>query len=370
MHSRFEFAWFGRSWGSLVTVESRLKSRPVLGLDISATAVRVVELSRVGVSYRVESYAVEPLPADAIGEQHLADVETAGVAVRRAYQRCGSRLKSAAVAIDAANAIIRTLQLPAGLSSREQEEQVEVLAARHIPYPLEEVAWDYEVLGPSLQPPGSEDVLLVAARRDHIEHRQAILEIAGLEARVMDCEVFALENAYGLVRGQIANGASVTAFANFGTASTNFSFFDGKRIVYTREQAFGSRQLVDEIMRRYDLSYEDAVADLRQGDLPRDYREEVLDPFVTDMALQTNRALQFFLASTSEHASVDQVVLCGSSAAIPGAAERIASQIGKPTVAANPLAELELGERVRAQGIERDAPALMVACGLALRSFD
>ncbi|MGH8426577.1 MAG: type IV pilus assembly protein PilM [Gammaproteobacteria bacterium] len=353
-------------------MEHKLKSRPVLGLDVSTSSVRLVELAREGLSYRVESYAVELLSPNTAAEQAVADVETVGLAVRRAYQRSGSGLKNVAMAIGAANAIIRTLQLPAGLTTREQEEQIEVLAARHVPYPLEEVAWDFEVLGPSARQLDSVDVLLVAARRDNIEHRQAILEIAGLNARIMDCEVFALENAYGLIHSQLPEAGSgvVTAFADFGANSTNFSFFHDNRIVYTRDQAFGGRQLTEEFMRRYDAPYEDAVRDLYGDELPQDYREEVLEPFVNDMGRQINRALQFFLASTTEHVGVDQVVICGGCASIPGANERITAQIGKPVSTANPLGELQLSPRARAQGVERDAPALMIACGLALRSFD
>lgn len=349
----------------------KLRSKPVLGLDISTSSVKVVELARAGTSYRAQSYAVEPMPPNAIAEKVVLDIEATGEAVRRAYKRSGSRLRDAAVAIGGATVITKTIQIPAALSEHEQEEQVELAAARHIPFPMEEVAYDFEVVGPATGQAGAVEVLLVATRRDNVEHRQAVLELAGLRAYIVDCEAFALENAFSLLSGQLQEEGNeqTVALVDFGSTNTTFSVFHDNRIVYTRDQAFGGRQLTDEIMQRYSLSYEDAGRAKRRGGLPEDYEQEVLVPFVNDMAQQVNRALQFFFASTSEHTSVDHIVICGGCAAIPGAAGQISEHVGTPTEVANPFASLKLSGRAQAQGIEQDAPALMVACGLALRSF-
>jgi len=299
-------------------------------------------------------------------------VEAVGNAVRMAYKRSGSRLKDAAVAIGGATVITKTIQIPAGLSDREQEEQIEVAASRHIPFPMEEVAFDFEVTGPSASQSDMLDVLLVATRRDNVEHRQAVLEIAGLHAYIVDCEAFALENAFALLQHQLPDeGRDLTvALVDFGSTNTTVSVFHDNRILYTRDQAFGGRQLTDEIMQHYELSYEDAGRAKRRGGLPESYEEELLNPFVNDMAQQVNRALQFFFASTSEYTEIDQIVICGGCASIAGAAERIAEHVEIPTQVANPFAALKLSGRAQTQGIEQDAPALMVACGLALRSFD
>jgi len=350
----------------------KLRSKPVLGLDISTSSVKIVELTKAGTSYRAQSYAVEPMPPNAIGDKVILDVEAAGNAVRMAYKRSGSRLKDAAVAIGGATVITKTIQIPAGLSDREQEEQLEVAATRHIPFPMDEVAFDFEVMGPSTAQSNMLDVLLVATRRDNVEHRQAVLEVAGLRAFIVDCEAFALENAFTLLRSQLPDeGRDLTvALVDFGSTNTTVSVFNDNRIIYTRDQAFGGRQLTDEIMQRYELSYEDAGRAKRRGGLPESYEEELLNPFVNDMAQQVNRALQFFFASTSEYTEIDHVVICGGCASIPGAAERIAEHIDIPTQVANPFASLKLSGRAQTQGIEQDAPSLMVACGLALRSFD
>ena len=122
-------------------------------------------------------------------------------------------------------------------------------------------------------------------------------------------------------------------------------------------------------MRRYGLSYEEAGLAKRQGGLPETYQAEVLQPFKEAMVQQISRLLQFFYAG-SEFNRVDQIVIAGGSAAIPGLAQLVEEQLGVPTLIANPLAQMTLGPRVQAQALAQDAPALMIACGLALRSFD
>lgn len=349
----------------------KLRSKPVLGVDVSASSVKLIELHGAGTSYRAQCYAVEPMPPNAIAENAVVDVAAAGEAVKRAYRRSGSRLRDVAMAIGGATVITKTIQLPVGLSPREQEQQVEVSAARQIPFPLDEVAYDFEIVGPTEGHPESIDVLLVATRRENVEQRQAILEVAGLRGYIMDCEVFALENAFHVVHPTNADGnGSTVALVDFGAMSTSFNVLHGGRVVYTRDQVFGGRQLTEEIMRRYQLSFEDAERAQHQGGLPDDYNEAVLGPFLADMANQVNRALQFFLASTTEYAGIDEVMICGGCAAVAGAAERIGERVGRPTSIANPLGVLKAGSRSISQGAQRDGPSLMVACGLALRSFD
>ena len=346
------------------------RTKPVLGLDISTSSVKVVELARSGTSYRAQNYAVEPMPANAIADKVILNVEDVGEAVRRACKRLHSRLKDAAVAIGGATVITKTVQIPGGLNDREQEEQIELLLPHIVPFSIDDVAYDFEVKGPSGTDPDRVDVLLVATRRDNIEHRQAVLEFAGLRAHVVDCEVFALENAFKLLDGEATTGTDdIVALVDFGSATTSFSVFDKGHIIYTRDQTFGGRQLTDGIMSHYGLSFEDAGRAKRRGGLPESYRDEVLVPFIDDMAHHVNRALQFFYAAATEHTSVDRVFICGGCAAIPEAAERIGEKVGTPTRVANPFAALKISGRAQAQGIEQDAPGLLVACGLALRSF-
>ena len=351
---------------------SRRKKRPLLGLDITTSSVKLIELVENGRGYRVESYAAEPTPPNSINEKAIVDAEAVGEAVRRAVKRSGTKTREVAIAISGDAAITKVIQLPKGLSETELEGQVELQADQYIPFPMEEVSFDFEVLGESERDPDMMDVLLVATRTENVEQRQAAVEAAGLVARVVDVEAFAVENACQLLTHQMPDGGQdkYIAVVDFGASTTTFSVLKDLKIIYTRDFAFGGQLLTEEIMRTYGLSMEDAGRAKKEGGLPQNYQPEVLDGFIDDMSQQVSRSLQFFLASGSGREQPDQILVCGGCANIPGVADVIGSRVGIPTEIGNPLGQMKLSSRARAQGVEKDATALLTACGLALRSFD
>lgn len=349
------------------------KKSTLVGLDISSTAVKLLELTKVGSKdqYRVESYAVEALPANAVVEKSIADVDAVGEAIRNVVRRSGTKSKHAAVAVSGSAVITKIIAMPAELSSQEMETQIQLEADQYIPYSLEEVNMDFEVLGPSEKSPEMMDVLLAASRSENVDDRVAALDLAGLTTEVVDVEAYAMENAFSQIAEQLpgqGEGQTV-AVADVGAATTTMNVLHSNRVIYTREQNFGGRQLTEEIQRRYGLSYEEAGMAKRQGGLPDNYVPEVLEPFKEAMAQQVSRALQFFFSS-SPYNSVDQVVLAGGCSSIPGVDELIEEKLGVPTIVANPFANMSVSSKVKPQGLSNDAPSLMIACGLALRSFD
>ena len=351
------------------------KKVPLLGLDISSTAVKLLELSqqsgRGGVRYRVESYAVEPLASTAVVEKNIADVEAVGKAVRGVLRKAGTRNKRAAVAVSGSAVITKLISMPATLSEREMESQIQLEADQYIPYPLEEVNIDFQVLGTSEKSPELVDVLLAASRSENVDDRVAALELAGLTCEIVDVEAYAMEKACTQLIDQWPNGgdAQTIAVADIGATTTTLNVLHNNRIVYTREQNFGGRQLTEEIQRRYGLSVEEAGMAKRQGGLPDNYIPEVLDPFKEAMAQQVNRSIQFFY-SASQFNSVDLIVLAGGSSSVPGVDDLISERLGVETMIANPFANMAVASKVKPQILSNDAPALMIACGLALRSFD
>jgi type IV pilus assembly protein PilM len=147
---------------------------------------------------------------------------------------------------------------------------------------------------------------------------------------------------------------------------TSLNVIEDGKLVYTREQPFGGKQLTEEIMRRYGLSYEDAGRVKKEGGLPENYEPEVLYPFKQTMAQQVGRFLQFFYSS-SEHEHVDYIALAGGCASIPGIAEMVESNLGIATGIANPFSNVKFAGRIAKQRINSDAPSLLITCGLALR---
>jgi type IV pilus assembly protein PilM len=340
---------------------------PRIGVDISSTAVKLLQLSKAGDRYRVEHYAIEPLPPNAVVDKNIVELEAVGEAIKRAMSRSGSRARHAVGAVPGSAAITKLIPMPADLNEEDLESQVELEAVNYIPYPIEEVNIDFEVLGPM---PGNDQmvqVLLVASRAENVESRASVLELGGLVARVMDVESFAIENAFGLL-GE-ADGDSLVALVDLGATVTTLHVLRSGRTLYTREQVFGGKQLDDEIMRRYGVNLEEARHGKRQGTLPDSYQDEVLQPFREALVQQVSRLLQFFYAG-SEFNRVDRIVLAGGTAATPGVAPMVEEQLGVPTSVANPLAHMTLGPRVQAAALAQDAPSLMIAAGLALRNFD
>ncbi|MDO5505584.1 MAG: pilus assembly protein PilM [Pseudoxanthomonas suwonensis] len=341
-----------------------------MGVDISSSAVKLLQLSRAGNRYRVEHYAVEPLPPDAVVEKAVVDVDAVGNAIRRALTRSGSNATHAAAAVAGASVITKLIPMPADLDEEEMEAQVELEAVNYIPYPIEEVNMDFDVIGPMPGNPDMVQVLLAASRAENVETRSSAVELGGLTPKVMDVEAFAVENAFALLSDSLGlPGDAVVALVDVGSTMATLNVLRNGRSLYSREQIFGGKQLTEEIMRRYGLSYEEAGLAKRQGGLSESYETEVLQPFKEAMVQQISRLLQFFYAG-SEHSRVDRIVLAGGCASIPGVAAMVEEQLGVPTVVANPLAQMTLGPKVPAHALAQDAPSLMLACGLALRSFD
>ena len=348
------------------------KYRPLLGLDITTSSVKLIELSMGGGQYRVESYAAEPTPHNAINEKAIVDAEAVGEAIRRAVKRSGAKSREAAIAISGDAAITKVIQMPKTLGENELEGQVEMQADQYIPFPMEEVSYDFQRIGPSEKDPEMLDVLLVATRTENVEQRVAAVQAAGLTARIVDVEAFALENACKLLVHQMPDGGIDRAIAviDFGASSTTFSVLKDLKVIYTRDFAFGGQQLTEEIMRTYGLSMEEAGRAKKEGGLPSNYQPEVLDPFIDDMTQQVSRSLQFYLASGSGREQPEKILVCGGCANIAGVDDVIASRVGIPAERGDPLGQMKLSSRAKAQAVKKDATALLTACGLALRSFD
>ena len=346
----------------------------MLGLDISSTSVKLLELSKSGGEYKVESYGVEPLPEKAVVEKNISDVEGVGEAIQRLVERCKTKVKLAAVAVAGSAVITKTIEMSATLNEDEMENQLQLEADQYIPYPLEEVALDFEVQGLSPRSEEQVEVLIAACRRENVEIREAALELGGLKAKVVDIEAHCMQRAFDLVRDQFANDDDdeedkVIAIVDIGATMTTLSVLTSGGAPYTREQLFGGKQLTEEIQRRYSLSVEEAGLAKKQGGLPDDYETEVLQPFKEAVVQQVTRSLQFFYSS-SAYDDVDHIILAGGTSSIDGMSEMVAAKLGTPTSIANSFVNMSLSSRVNEANLHNDAPAMMIACGLALRSFD
>ena len=349
-----------------------VKKKPLLlGVDISASSVKVLELSQAGEHFRVERYAVEPMPQNAMVEHSITEVDQVAQAIARAVKRSGTRLKHAALAVPGSHVISKIVSMPAGLNEHDMQTQIEMEADRHIPYPLDEVNMDFQVLGSTSEGADQVNVLLAACRKEIVDDYAAVADGAGLTPTVIDIETYAMENAYGLIARNMAGAGmeKTVALMDIGATTTTINVMHNSRSVYTRDHTFGGRQLTEEIQRRYGLSYEEAGLAKKQGGLPDNYQTDVLRPFMEALCQEVMRALQFFYSS-SPFNSVDQVLLAGGCAQIAGIDELLAARVGVAAAVANPFSNMSLATRIKPQMLGADAPSLMISCGLALRGFD
>lgn len=346
------------------------KNKAVLGVDISSTRVKLIELTQNNDRMQVEAYASEILPENAVVEQSISDEEVVGGVIKKALTRSRSTCKRGAVAVAGSAVITKTIQMAADMNDDERENQIKVEADQYIPYPLEEVAMDFEVQGPVEGNEQQVDVLLAACRKETVELREDAIEIGGLESAVVDVEAYCIERAFQLLEPQLeGDNIDTVAIIDIGATMTTLNVLHQGSIIYNREQMFGGQQLTEEIQRRYGISAEEAIRAKLEGGLPDDYETEILLPFKESVVQQVSRSLQFFYSS-SQYNDVDYVILAGGTSSLDGLAQLVQEKIGTPALIANPFANMTVGPKVNAQLLSNDAPGLLVACGLALRSFD
>ncbi|MEZ5472452.1 MAG: pilus assembly protein PilM [Marinicella sp.] len=346
------------------------KKIQLVGVDVSSSAVKILQLSGSMDNLKVERYAVEPLAANAVVDNNIAEVDMVSAAISKAFNKAGVKIKGAATAVSGSSVITKIIQMPSDLSDEELEVQLELDANQFIPYPIEEVSLDFCILGPAEGNKDVNNVLIASSRSENVDVFLEAFQGAGLELKVVDVEAFAIERCFNLVKAEYGiDDDEVVALFDIGANTMTMHAMHKKTGIYSREQSFGGRQLTEEIMQRYGLSYEEAGLAKRQGGLPESYETEVLQSFKDTLVQQISRALQFFFSAT-EFGNVDRILLGGGCAAIVEIDALVEDQIGVPTEVINPVRNFKLSSKVSREALEADSPALMSVVGLALRNFD
>jgi len=347
----------------------RKPNKGLIGVDISSTSVKLLELSVKNGRYWVESYALVPLPEGSVVEKNILNPEAIGEALERALNLANVQSYAAAIAIPTSMVISKVIEMDADMTDDEREVQIRMDAEQYIPFPLDEVSLDFEVLPGRLANPNRVNVLLVATRLENVEARSEVLELAGITPKIADVESFAMENVYKVFSDTMPMGVNTVGILDIGHTMTTLSVMQNDKIIYTREQVFGGKQLTQEIQNRYGLSFEEAGRAKKSRTLPDDYDVEVLEPFLEAVVQQAARSLQFFFSS-SQFNEIDHILLAGGNANIPGLAKLLQQKLGYRVTIANPFLQMGFSPKIDIKKIENDASSLLVACGLALRSFD
>ncbi|TFH88390.1 pilus assembly protein PilM [Billgrantia azerbaijanica] len=352
-------------------MQFRASGKGLIGVDITSATVKLIELRRGGGTFQIDSYAVRPLREGAVVERRIRDRDEVADALRRAVEGARPASRQAAVAVPASAAITKTLTLPASLNDDEIAARIQLESDKHIPFPFSEVAFDFQRLGLNARYGDQQDVLLVACRQQDVQQLTDALLQVGLTPAAVDVETFAMERAFEEVRAQLppvaAGAEECVALIDIGATMNTFHVVRDGRITYSRDTVFGGRQLTDEIRNRYGLSLEEAGLAKKRGGLPEDYQASVLEPFLDTVVQQVGRSLQLYYTAGRKH-EVQRMVLAGGSSVIPGLAERLAEDSGMEVSIANPFLRMRINPRIDVQTLAGDAPAMLTACGLAMRS--
>ncbi|MBZ0330148.1 pilus assembly protein PilM [Halomonas sp. ANAO-440] len=348
----------------------RASGKGLIGVDITSATVKLIELKRAGSHHQIDSYAVRPLREGAVVERRIRDMGEVADALRRAVESAKPSSKLAVAAVPASAAITKTLTMPASLNDDEIEARIQLESDKHIPFPFSEVAFDFQRLGLNARYGDQQDILLVACRQQDVNQLTDALVQAGLTPAAVDVETFAMERAFTELRHQLPSvgaGDDCVALVDIGATMNAFHVVREGRITYSRDTVFGGRQLTEEIRVRYGLTLEEAGLAKKRGGLPEDYKTSVLAPFLDTLVQQVGRSLQLYYTAGRKH-EVRRMVLAGGSSVIPGLAERLAQESGMEVVIANPFLRMRINTRIDVQTLASDAPAMLTACGLAMRS--
>lgn len=313
---------------------------------------------------------MQPLERGWIVDGNIDKFDEVAEAIRRLIKKTGTKTRNVAMALPPSAVITKKIVLPAGLTESELENQVEAEANQYIPFPLDEVSLDFCIVGPSAAASDSIEVLIAAARREKVQDVQGLAEASGLKPMIVDIESYAarLATARLVANMDPTPQPRIVALFEVGATTTSMQVIREDDVLYDREQAFGGAQLTQMIQRQYGFSLDEAEAKKRNGDLPADYPNVVLQPFLDTLVQEIGRALQFFFTSTT-HNKVDLLLLAGGSAALPGLADAVTRQSRFTCKVVNPFEGMvvrnaELDPRLAVQ-----APSYLTACGLALRRF-
>ncbi len=341
------------------------KKRPqVVGLDIGSSFVKAVELRPVGNDYELVGFGMAPVPPGVMEQSEIKQPAAVQAAIRQALEQGRIQATDAVIGMSGGSVIAKRVTLPK-MSEAELAESIRWEAEQHIPFDIEDVELDFQVLrqdGPQLE------VMLVAVKKGKVQSYVDAVAEAGLSVMVVDVDVFALETQYEY---NFAGDKEVVALVNIGHETTNTNILQGGVNVYARDVFVGGKQYSSTIAQRFDLAPGDADALVRgkQGSVSWAEIEPVLDLVSQELGQEIQRTLDYF-GTTAEHERIQRIFLSGGCALIPGLQDFLSSQWGIEVQPADPFKRIKLGSGLNADVVQKLGPLAAVATGLAMRYPD
>ncbi|TAL16968.1 type IV pilus assembly protein PilM [bacterium] len=346
------------------------KPKTLVGLDIGSHSVKIVELKHHKKSYELKNFGIVQLPPEAIVDGVIMDSSIVAEAIRNLYANLKIKNRNVATSVAGHSLIVKKIQLPM-MTETELEEQIQWEAGQYIPFEIEDVNLDFQILGPSAADPNNMEVLLVAVKKDIINDYTAVLSEAGLSVQVIDVDAFAMENLFSVSYPELMDRTVV--LIDIGAGIMNINILRSGVSAFTRDITLGGSNFTEEIQKELGVSYDEAEALKLGGTSDQASTEDVtriLSGMIDNMVLEIQRSLDFFGAASSEE-EVFGIFLAGGACNLPGLAEALEERQGAPVKIIRAFKEITYSHRrFDPDYLEAMGPVAVVAAGLALRRTD
>lgn len=348
-------------------------STSYIGVDISSSHVKMIELTGTRTNIRVERYHIESVTEGAYTDNLVTDPEKLGEDLRRCWLKLGTRTKTLALAMPSAHVSTKKIEVPSGLSEREVSDIVEAEVINFVPLPRVEINVDFQVTGPSKHE-GSDEVFIAVTKRQNVEQLVLAAQSAGLVPRVLDIESNPIMHSLNEMLPDFEdNGDDANIMVvDLGNEHSNFLVYRNRELLYSFDANTAGLGLRQTIQSNYGVSPSQALALMMNPEDHSDefpnYETELLQPFLDGQALEIFRQIQAF-ERAGHPGGVKHIVLIGGIAAIFGLEDAVRERTNVDTIVANPMASCTLSSRIDPNQLLNEAPRLMVCFGLALRSF-
>ena len=348
------------------------RARSLVGLDIGSSAVKAVELRPTPTGYKVATIGSEPLPPDSIVDGAIIDGGVVADVIRQVLEKNGIKTKDVVASLSGNAVIVKKISLPL-MSDEELAESIYWEAEQYIPFDIQDVNLDYQVLeaGADESDRGTMDVLLVAAKKEKIADYTGVISQAGRVPVVVDVDAFALQNAYEANYG--VDMAQVVVLANAGASAININIVEGGRSLFTRDISMGGNAYTEALQKELSLTVEDA--DLLKRGIPverasADDAVPIIKTVTENLLLEIEKTFDFFKATAASD-RLDKMVVGGGGACIDGFLEALEGRFGLPVSAFDPFRRVTLDPKKVSEARRRElAPTAAIAVGLALRRGD
>lgn len=346
-----------------------VKKQPMIGIEISSSSVKIVSLSKKENEYILNGYSIKPIPTGSIVDGNISDIDSLGSVILDALDECDTTLKHIACSIPNSKTITKNINLPASIPKTELEGQVQTEMTKHIPYALEEINLDFQ-----FNKQLSEDInefTVIATKSENIDSLVAVLELAELIPKIVDVEIYAVENAINFISkvNKEFSIDSVLGIVDIGISATKLSVLENGKLTYTREQTFGGKQLLNELQRGLGLSLKDSRQLLRTGENIESAQQPIIENFMASATQEIERALQLFYSSENA-IRLDSIVLAGGFSSMKGLNQKIAEASGTQSFVISPFTRIAVNKSIEKSRLVNDQPALLTAMGLAIRGLD